>query len=136
MLNSARSLRGLLLLSGLILLVHTLVPHVHGPHFLASGQTILAETPASPSWLDVLAGLVDTDMGEEHLEHFSPEKNVDYTLAAPAFVPGQAVAPYAELFFCALETSGGRTGFSRSPVPQIEEVYLRRIAPRGPPPVA
>lgn len=131
--NSARSFRGLLLLAGLILTIHTLVPHVHGAHFITPGETSTSTNHETPfGWLDLLTDLVDADMGEDHLENFSPEKTIDFTLVVPTFLPTLPSALFAERFLFQPETAV-RVEQAPSPSPQIKEVFLRQVALRGPP---
>jgi|AntRauTorckE5430_2_1112549.scaffolds.fasta_scaffold00957_5 hypothetical protein len=137
MLNKARSLRGLLLLSGLILMAHTLVPHVHGPQAFMPAATSIDQAQQTPSgWLDVLTDLVDADMGEDHLEHFSPEKTVDFVLLLPNIVPALPSALFAERFFLQPEAATERITRHYATGPELKDVHLRAIALRGPPAMA
>lgn len=131
--NTARSFRGLLLLSGLILTVHTLVPHVHSAHFVSPGETSISQTQDGPTdWLDILTDLVDADMGEDHLEYFSPEKTVDLVLVVPTIIPTLPPALFAERFLFQPQTAV-RVEQDPAPGPKLKEVFLRQVALRGPP---
>lgn len=135
MMQRARFFRGLLLLSGLILTLHTLVPHVHGAQQHSLPETA-ALTPApvnANSWLSFLADLVDADMGEDHLENFSPEKSLDLELpisVVPATIPP---ALFAERYLYSTDTALLPEEQPSVPAPFLTEAHLRRIALRGPP---
>lgn len=134
--NAARSLRGLLLLSGLMLVVHTLVPHVHGAHFLSSGETRVGSSEEGQNdWLAVLTDLVDAEMGEDHLEHFSPEKTVDFALVVTTFVPTLPPALFTERFLFQ-PTTAVLVDQAPAPCPKIKEIFLLQAVLRGPPRVA
>lgn len=93
--------RGLVLLAGFILCLHTVFPHVHAPHG-AEEALVFAEKPSNErSFLDVLYDLVTADLGEEHLEHFTPADS-DANLSALALSP---TAPLGSYFFTAADQS-------------------------------
>ncbi|MBC6996768.1 hypothetical protein QWY85_04405 [Neolewinella lacunae] len=134
--HTANSLRNFLLLSGLILLVHTLVPHVHTDHITERGvPTLCSRQNAHANWLGVLAGLVEADMGEDHLEYFSPEKAPGFSLAAPAF--SAALPPIPSCFVS--EVAAGfvpdRVRHSEQRTWPLQAGSRRQASPRGPPTV-
>lgn len=134
MLNHARSLRGLLLLSGLILTVHTLVPHVHGVQHVSTSETgIGADKEKSTDWLALLTDLVDAEMGEDHLEHFSPQKTLDFVELVPGIVPVLSSAFFADRYLLQPETAVLKVEPERSAWLKTKDVFLRQFPLRGPP---
>ncbi len=78
------------MLAGLLLCLHTLMPHVHAEVFLQPGEITLAEAPnPGHSLFDLLSGLVQGDLGQEHLENFT-EEQPDALLAKTFFAPAAA----------------------------------------------
>lgn len=137
MLNYARSLRGLLLLSGLILTVHTLVPHVHGPQHVSTGEvSIGSDQEKATGWLAMLTDLVDVDMGEDHLEHFSPEKALDFVGLVPNIVPIQSGMFFSDRYLLQPETALLKVEQERIPRLKARDVYLHQVPLRGPPVMA
>lgn len=57
--------------AGLILLAHSVVPHLH--HSAMPSHNV-CETEQSESILDFLSKVFHTDLGTEHLEHFQVQK--------------------------------------------------------------
>lgn len=135
MMQRARFFRGLLLLSGLILTLHTLVPHVHAAHqHLSSEATVLSPAPANTdSWLSFFTDFVDADMGEDHLENFSPEKSIDFELVIPMLPATLPPALFAERYLYSTDTALPRAAWCPAPELFITEAHLRGIALRGPP---
>lgn len=68
--------RGIILLAGLLLSLHTLLPHVHVSQ---SGQlstiSFGERSPSSRGLFDLLSGLVHGDLGQEHLENFTKDQS-------------------------------------------------------------
>ncbi len=134
--HTANTLRSFLLLSGLILLVHTLVPHVHAAHFTERGvPTTYAQQNVHANWLGVLAGLVEADMGEDHLEYFSPEDAPDFSLAVPVFSVALLPTPsgFASESPAVVVTARARRSELRTW--EIIPGSRRQATPRGPPTV-
>lgn len=126
--------RGLLLLAGLLLSLHSLVPHVHGSVRNVPGQLTLNNT-LSPSQ-DLQSFLQDffaeTDLGEDHLEHFASDHDVT---PVSGFVSSQpptafAVASLVPLAAC---TTIRRQRVFRSRHFPPSSIYPDADAPRGPP---
>lgn len=82
----------LLLLAGLLLSLHSVVPHVHGIPCSSPGEVTTNNTSAPKG--DILSLLQDfftnTDLGEDHLEHFSADHDVTLDLAITATIPPTA----------------------------------------------
>lgn len=83
--------RGLVLLAGFILCLHTIFPHVHVGEGSETEVAVFSEESAETrSLLDVLYELVTADLGEEHLENFTPassEVAMVVLVLPPALLP-------------------------------------------------
>jgi len=130
--------RGLFLFSSLLLLTaHTLVPHVHSSPFLDTGKTSVGvKSEKDRNWLDVLADFVDTDMGEDHLEHFSPEQGLDLDLTIPAIVPTFPPATLAVRMLVEQEEPRKYSGWNFRGPPLLRSALMRVSSLRGPPTLA
>ena len=129
--------RGLVLLAGFILSLHTIFPHVHAPDGNETTTVVFSEASAEArSLLDVLYDLVTADLGEEHLENFTPANSDGTTVVLalpPAYLP-----PATPLFSGNLLTENQNK--TREVIPPHlllpDEVDLVRQCPlRGPPAV-
>lgn len=127
--------RGLVLLAGLILCLHTVFPHVHGPDGDVVATVVAKEKPAEDrTFLDVLFELVTADLGEEHLEHFTQSDGnaVVVVLALPP-----AVTPPEQTFLSADQQVGNQIIFqpliAYHPLLPEEEALVRQRPLRGPP---
>lgn len=126
--------RGLLLLAGLLLSLHSMVPHVHGSVRNVSGQLTLNNT-LSPS--QGLQGFLqdffsETDLGEDHLEHFASDHDVTHGSEFVSLQPPTAfvVATFAPLAAC---STIRRQRVFRSWHCPPSSIYPDADAPRGPP---
>jgi len=76
--------RGLVMLAGLLLCLHTVIPHVHGE--LHPSQQPL-EISGNTSCVDagilyLIKDLLSSDLGEDHLENFTPDFTKDLSIVA------------------------------------------------------
>lgn len=128
--------QGLLLLAGLLLTIHTVVPHVHGSPFSdASVPMAIQPPPALTGWLGILGDLVSGDMGEEHLEHFAPEKIDQLALS---LTPTLQDFPPSPLYWSSPPVSVCSSSKIRIVAPPdliIASDYQQFFAARGPPTV-
>lgn len=123
--------------AGLLLTIHTLVPHVHGETNVGGMRLPAVEAPHQLSgWLEILGDLVNGDMGEEHLEHFAPEKTVVFTLALVPSFQALPLANFAEVPYPLSACSKLRKNIDAPPSLEKTAAHLRYFAPRGPPTVA
>lgn len=129
--------RGLVLLAGLILCLHTVFPHVHGSDGNVVASVVVKEKPAEDrTFLDVLFELVTADLGEEHLEHFTQTdgNGVVVVLALPP-----AITPAVPAFLSAHKPESDQTIFQPiivyHPLLPEEEALARQRPLRGPPSV-
>lgn len=126
--------RGLLLLAGLLLSLHALVPHVHG--YDQPGSVELRTETNSEGTTNLLSFLqdffTDTDLGEDHLEHFSTDHNINLDLQVPAVLP-PAVWPAIVIALRDRTSVIRRRRVFRSRHFPPSGVYPDADAPRGPP---
>ncbi|WP_273445072.1 hypothetical protein [Neolewinella agarilytica] len=124
----------LLLLAGLLLSLHSVVPHVHGLPCGKPGEVTAGHIPASGG--DLLGLLQDfftnTDLGEDHLEHFSADHDVTLDLAFTATLP-PATLPHIVLAVISEPGVTRRERVFRSWHFPPSGVYPDADAPRGPP---
>ncbi|WP_020567365.1 hypothetical protein [Neolewinella persica] len=129
--------RALLLLAGLLLSLHSLVPHVHSGHSDSSGEVSAEIIPGTNG--DLLGLLqnffTNTDLGEDHLEHFSSDNHATLDLEVIALLP-PADLPTIVLAPRALNPAIRRQRVFRSRHFPPAGVYPDRAAPRGPPALA
>lgn len=126
--------RGLLLVAGLLLSLHSLVPHVHADHCLGSGEITAKEIPASENGLLSLlqALFTSSDLGEDHLEHFAADHDSVLDLDIIASLP-PALSPVLAFFPYAAQPTIRRKQIFRSRHFPPSGVYPDADAPRGPP---
>jgi|GEM_PF-3138290 len=127
--------RGLLLLAGLLLSLHSFVPHVHGDHPGDSGQETAKNTPPpQPDLLTLLQNIfTDTDLGEDHLEHFAADHDTTLDLEISALRPPAALPPAIVLVASTTPVVVRRQRIFRQRHFPPSGVYPDATAPRGPP---
>ncbi len=119
--------RSCLLLAGLILCLHTVVPHVHGEQAGVTGQPY--------GLVDILKDLLGSDLGEDHLEHFSSGQDLDLSVDVVAALPPFA-QPVLVLLSPRLASLVRRRRVFRHRHFPPSAVYPDADAPRGPPRLA
>lgn len=129
--------RTFLFLAGLLLSLHSLVPHVHGSSYAAPGETVALQAPSLNSdWLALLQDFfTESDLGEDHLEHFSPGQDLAYDLGIVSLLPPTAL-PAITLVPRPTSAVIRRQRVFRSRHFPPAGVYPDADAPRGPPTVA
>jgi hypothetical protein len=125
-----------LLLAGLLLSLHSLVPHVHGPEWAGPEEPIAYNAPApNNNWLSLLQDFfTNTDLGEDHLEYFSPSQDLllEFELELVSILPPVEL-PTIVLAPRALNPDIHRQRIFRSRHFPPAGVYPDADAPRGPP---
>ena len=126
--------RTFLLLAGLLLSLHSLVPHIHGSEDVTEVTVKTTGTlDENGNWLNFLQDFfTQTDMGEDHLEHFSPGQDLSLELdliasVPPVILPTIVLAPPAENVFIR------RNRVFRSWCFPPASIYPDADATRGPP---
>ncbi|MFK8163965.1 MAG: hypothetical protein AB8H12_16080 [Lewinella sp.] len=76
--------RGLVMLAGLLLCLHTAIPHVHG---VVHSNEQPIEISGNSSCVDagllhLIKDLLSSDLGEDHLENFTPDFTKDHSILA------------------------------------------------------
>lgn len=126
--------KGLLLLPGLLLTLHTLVPHVHG------GESVSSSIPAadvpgerSLSVKDLLGKLIESDLGEDHLEHFELDKDFTEKVSYSSTFGLLSGPTFAEQLRLSSTIAIPKKSFSRNYWLPPAGIYPEQEAPRGPP---
>lgn len=126
--------RGLLTLAGLLLSLHSLVPHVHGEQLLAVNGTSINHIPGQS--VDLFGLLQDlfanSDLGEDHLEHFSLDHDASVDLELVVFLPPAILPPVTSLPTPASSLVRRQQMFRNRHFPP-SGIYPDNASPRGPP---
>lgn len=126
--------RGFLLLAGLLLCLHSLVPHVHGPVRNSSGEETVESIPSSDgTLLGLLQDFVtDTDLGEDHLEHFSADHDVTLDFEITSFSPLALLPTVVSASLKEAAPICRQRAFRGQLIPP-SGIYPDTASPRGPP---
>lgn len=115
--------------AGLILLAHSVIPHLH--HASAKAHVECGETSAeSEGLIDFLARAFHNDPGTEHLEHFQIQKRSSSDLAIVSYgIPEPVISLRNEpVSICSPAVCSGC-------IPSVSDGFDRSRTLRGPPQV-
>ncbi len=124
--------RGIIFLAGILLCLHTLLPHVHANFTAGTDALSMGTRPeVNHSLLDLLSGLVEGDLGQEHLENFTQGK-ADLEVVKTIIAPAAAPLPSTPDFTTIAPATG--TGFFLTAAASLQDPGYPGLQPlRGPP---
>jgi hypothetical protein len=127
--------RGLVLIAGFIFCLHTIYPHVHSSDGVEEELSFTQATTDARSLLDLLCSLVEADLGEEHLEHFTAS-DLDASslvVAVPSVVIHPPVTFYLPVVAPAADQIKGLRVVNDHPLLPDDKFLLCQRPLRGPP---
>ena len=126
---------GIVLLAGLLLCLHTVIPHVHGS--LHPSTLLVAEAGEQTNCVDegllrLIKDLLSSDLGEDHLENFTPDLNKDFSVDIALPLP-DLTAPFPVLNVGLAEVTSARQVSSYLANLPPDDPVVDLASTRGPP---
>lgn len=122
------------MLAGLLLCLHTAIPHVHGTLHSNSQSVEISDKSScvEEGVLHLLKDLLSSDLGEDHLENFTPDLQKD--LNGTTYIsPAVLLAPFPVLNHVLAEITSARQAATYLASLPPDDPVINAGLSRGPP---